>query len=180
MNTQKKALFSAVVFFGFIAFSELSLRVVGAGECAPIRPDAGDWETMVGDPALLWKLEPNTEFRTGNDVTRINAVGLRERLLPTQAKKPGEFRVLLTGDSAALTAGTVAAANPGQRGATLAMHATLGFMGGMFGPLAIGMVLDGAGGSGQVLAWGLGCIAMGLGSGLALAAILLVAPREKS
>ena len=73
----------------------------------------------------------------------------------------------------------MAAAAPGQRGATLAMHATLGFMGGMFGPLAIGMVLDGAGGGGVVLAWGLGCAAMGVGSALTLAAILLVAPRQK-
>ena len=54
---------------------------------------------MIGDQELLWKLEPNTVFKTGNDVTRINAVGLRESLTPDQKKKPGEIRILITGDS---------------------------------------------------------------------------------
>jgi len=54
---------------------------------------------MTGDLDLLWKLEPNTVFTTNNNTTRINAVGLRESLLPTQEKRAGELRVLLTGDS---------------------------------------------------------------------------------
>ena len=54
---------------------------------------------MQGDPELLWSLEPNRSFQTGNDVTEINAVGLREHLLPTQSKKVKEKRILVTGDS---------------------------------------------------------------------------------
>lgn len=88
------------------------------------------------------------------------------------------YGVLLTGDSAAITAGTVAAAAPGQRGATLAMHAFLGFMGGVFGPLAVGIVLDAASG-GTVFGWGMAFIATGAGSAMALAAIILVASRRK-
>jgi len=88
------------------------------------------------------------------------------------------YGVLLTGDSAALTAGTVAAAAPGQRGATLAMHASLGFMGGVFGPLCVGVVLDAAGG-GTIFGWGMAFLATGAGSAMALAAVILVASRQR-
>ena len=88
------------------------------------------------------------------------------------------YGVLLTGDSAALTAGTVAAAAPGQRGATLAMHAFLGFMGGVFGPLAVGVALDAAGG-GTVFGWGMAFLVTGAGSAMALCAVVLVASRRR-
>lgn len=83
------------------------------------------------------------------------------------------YGVLLTGDSGAITAGTVAAAAPGLRGATLAMHAFIGFMGGIFGPLAIGIVLD-VMGAGSVLGWAVAIAVIGAGSAFALAAMLLV------
>ncbi len=88
------------------------------------------------------------------------------------------YGVLLTGDSAAMTAGTVAAAAPGQRGATLAMHASLGFLGGVFGPLCVGVVLDAAGG-GTIFGWGMAFLATGAGSVMALAAVVLVASRRR-
>lgn len=82
------------------------------------------------------------------------------------------YGLLLTGDSGAITAGTVAEAVSGQRGATLAMHAFIGFMGGVFGPLVCGIVLDAAGAS--ILGWSLAIATMGLGSAAALAAILFI------
>ena len=45
-------------------------------------------------------------------------------------------------DSASLTAGTAGTAEPSRRGATLAVHSTLGYFGGFVGPLAVGWVLD--------------------------------------
>ncbi|MFY0612062.1 MAG: MFS transporter [Hyphomicrobiaceae bacterium] len=45
-------------------------------------------------------------------------------------------------DSASLTAGTAGAAEPGRRGATLAVHSMLGYSGGFVGPLVIGWSLD--------------------------------------
>ena len=57
-------------------------------------------------------------------------------------------------DSSSLTAGTAAAAQPERRGATLAIHSMLGYAGGFVGPLAIGWVLDAAGGMSD-RAWGL-------------------------
>lgn len=87
------------------------------------------------------------------------------------------YGVLLTSDSAALTAGTVAAAAPGLRGATLAVHAFIGFLGGVFGPLAVGIVLD-AVGDAPATGWWLGFAAMGAGSALALLAVLALGRRS--
>jgi dipeptide/tripeptide permease len=49
-------------------------------------------------------------------------------------------------DSSSLTAGTAGTADPSRRGATLAVHSMLGYIGGFVGPLAVGFVLDLGGG----------------------------------
>jgi len=58
-------------------------------------------------------------------------------------------------DSSALTAGTVQAAEPGLRGATMGLHSMAGYAGGMVGPIGVGLMLDLAAGQGA-LAWTLG------------------------
>ncbi|NKB19824.1 MAG: MFS transporter [Alphaproteobacteria bacterium] len=62
------------------------------------------------------------------------------------------YSSLIYGDSSALTAGASGNAEPGQRGATLAVHSTFGHLGGFVGPLVIGIILDLAG-SESVLGW---------------------------
>ena len=69
--------------------------------------------------------------------------------------------VTVVGDSAALTAGVVAAAPEGFRGTTLAVHSTLGFGAAFLGPLAVGMVLDFFGG--QQTGWAMAFITMAAG-----------------
>jgi MFS family permease len=64
------------------------------------------------------------------------------------------YNTLIYADSAALTAGTVGSAAPGKRGATLAVHATMGYTGGFVGPLVMGVLLDALGGE-TVWNWGL-------------------------
>jgi predicted MFS family arabinose efflux permease len=64
------------------------------------------------------------------------------------------YAVLIWSDSSSLTAGSAGSAEPGRRGATLAVHSTLGYAGGFLGPLAFGVTLDLAGGA-DVLGWGL-------------------------
>ncbi len=81
------------------------------------------------------------------------------------------YHLVIMGDSAALTGGAVAMSAPGQRGATLAVHSILGFTGAFLGPLAVGVVLDLAGGAESSRAWGLAFLAMGAGSAGALLAI---------
>jgi len=58
-------------------------------------------------------------------------------------------------DSSALTAGTVQAADPALRGATMGLHSMCGYAGGFIGPLGVGFCLDLAGDN-LVLGWGLG------------------------
>ena len=61
-------------------------------------------------------------------------------------------------DSSSLTAGTAGSAAPGKRGATLAVHSSLGYAGGFIGPLIVGFALDASGGmspGGWAIAYGL-------------------------
>jgi len=69
--------------------------------------------------------------------------------------------ITVVGDSAALTAGVVAAAPAGFRGTTLAVHSTLGFGAAFLGPLAVGMVLDFFGG--RQTGWTMAFITMAAG-----------------
>jgi MFS family permease len=57
-------------------------------------------------------------------------------------------------DSSALTAGTVQAADPKMRGATMGLHSMCGYAGGFIGPLGVGFALDMAGD--PAVGWGLG------------------------
>lgn len=57
-------------------------------------------------------------------------------------------------DSSALTAGTVQAAAPGRRGATMGLHSMCGYAGGFLGPLGVGVALDVAGTN--TLGWAIG------------------------
>ena len=52
------------------------------------------------------------------------------------------YGFLIMADSAALTVGAVTEADPSKKGATLAVHAMLGFGGAFIGPLLFGAVLD--------------------------------------
>ena len=80
-------------------------------------------------------------------------------------------------DSSSLTAGAAGTAEPSRRGATLAVHSTLGYAGGFVGPLMIGVILDLAGGM-SPLAWGLAFLVVAVLMALALAAFVIIRPRE--
>src|SRR5262249_5622230 len=56
-------------------------------------------------------------------------------------------------DSGALTSGTTASATPDYRGATLALHSTVGFGPSALGGWGAGVALDAAGGPGQPAGW---------------------------
>lgn len=77
------------------------------------------------------------------------------------------YFVFVMADSAALTAGLVAAAPPAQRGAAMAAYSFLGFGAGFIAPLAFGAVLDLFGGTADPAAWGLAFGSLGLGCALA-------------
>lgn len=81
-------------------------------------------------------------------------------------------------DTGALSAGTVSVAVPAQRGGTMAVHAFIGFLGGLAGPTAVGLALDLAGGENDPIAWGVAYAVMTLGS--VFAAVVLLREMKRS
>jgi len=86
------------------------------------------------------------------------------------------YNVIVMADSAALTAGALGGARPGEQGATLAVHSLLGFGASFMGPLVVGVALDLAGGAEQTQAWIWAFAAMGAGSAVGLILVRWVAP----
>lgn len=80
-------------------------------------------------------------------------------------------------DSSSLTAGAAGTAEPSRRGATLAVHSSLGYAGGFLGPLMIGYVLDLFGGMSRA-AWSAAFLIVSLLMLLALITFRLLRPRE--
>jgi MFS family permease len=74
-------------------------------------------------------------------------------------------------DVGALAGGAVAAADPAQRGAALALYALCGFTTGFLGPMAVGIILDRFGGASSAAAWMMGFITISLGSAVAAWAV---------
>ena len=97
------------------------------------------------------------------------------------------YGITVTGDSASITAGVIAAAPEGYRGATMAVHSCIGFMGSFAGPLMFGVVLDlaGPGGAGggtggeTVASWGWAFAFTGLIVALGPLALALLREKKK-
>jgi predicted MFS family arabinose efflux permease len=80
-------------------------------------------------------------------------------------------------DSSSLTAGAAGTADPSRRGATLAVHSMLGYIGGFIGPLAVGWTLDAGGGMSRA-SWAVTFFMIALLSVAALSAFWFMRPRE--
>jgi predicted MFS family arabinose efflux permease len=63
------------------------------------------------------------------------------------------YGFLVPADASALTGGVVEGADPGQRGAALALHSVFGFTGAFLGPVIFGAALDWSGGEMNAAAW---------------------------
>ena len=74
-------------------------------------------------------------------------------------------------DVGALAGGAVAAADPVQRGASLALYALAGFTTGFLGPVAVGTTLDRFGGAASASGWMAGYALIALGSAAAALAV---------
>jgi MFS family permease len=80
-------------------------------------------------------------------------------------------------DSSSVTAGAAGNAEPARRGATLAVHSTLGYAGGFVGPLIVGWTLDLAGGA-SPFAWAIAFLVVAAFMVLGFAAFLIMQPAE--
>lgn len=87
------------------------------------------------------------------------------------------YNAFIYADSSSLTAGTVGSADPERRGATLAVHAMLGYGGGFIGPLVMGLILDALGGE-SVRNWGLGFAHLAVIMIIGPVALKLLEPRD--
>ena len=90
------------------------------------------------------------------------------------------YGITVTADSSSITAGAIANAVRGQRGATMAVHSFIGFAGASLGPVAFGWVLDVAGGQESSTAWGLAFALSGLAVAVGPLALWLVGARRVS
>lgn len=63
------------------------------------------------------------------------------------------YACTVTSDSGSLTSGMVGAADSQAKGATMAIHSTVGFGASFLGPFIIGLVLDASGGADRAEAW---------------------------
>ena len=80
-------------------------------------------------------------------------------------------------DSSSLTAGAAGTAEPARRGATLAVHSSLGYAGGFVGPLMIGYALDSFGGMSRT-AWSAAFLMVAALMVVALIVFRVLRPRE--
>lgn len=87
------------------------------------------------------------------------------------------YNAFIYADSASLTAGAAGSAAPERKGATLAIHALLGYSGGFAGPLGMGMLLDMLGGE-SVVNWGLSFGHVAVVMLIGPAALIFLRPRD--
>lgn len=74
------------------------------------------------------------------------------------------YSMLVMADSATLTAGLVASAEPSVRGAAMGLYSLIGFgLGGALGPIIFGVALDAAGGGRAAVDWAIAFAALGFG-----------------
>jgi MFS family permease len=64
------------------------------------------------------------------------------------------YTVFFQGDSAAIHAGVITAADPDRRGGTMALQSLAGFTAASLSPIAVGFILDITGGGKTTLSWG--------------------------
>jgi MFS family permease len=160
------------VTHSFEVFAARSWLVVYLAFAATRQPDqaAGWWSapalaavfTLLGVPATILGNELAIRFGSHRTIAAIMVVSAVVGILVGFAPAwpyavvivlAGLHAITQIGDSAALTAGVIAAAPPGYRGATMAVHSTLGFTGAFLGPVAFGFALEHAGGSQTEGAW---------------------------
>jgi MFS family permease len=78
------------------------------------------------------------------------------------------YTIFFQGDSAAIHAGVITAADPDRRGGTMALQSLAGFMAASLSPIAVGFILDITGGGKSTISWGLTFGAMSITSFLGL------------
>ena len=135
----------------FLTFA-ITYQIIDAAFWLPF--SVAFWVTLAGMPAMVLGNELAIRWgrsRTVAVVMALSALGAASIGLSV-AVSYGlvviaclVYGVVIMGESAVVTAGALGNAAPGERGATMAVHSTLGFLGAAIGPLMFGLILDSAG-----------------------------------
>ncbi len=169
-----------VAFLTFAAAKHgVSWQLLGAAEIAAVM-------TLIGTPASIVGNEWSIRYGRRRVATLIMlgsaAVCLMAGFSSALFYVLPVFIALLhgwtvAGESSTVTAGAIGNADPRYRGTTMAMHSTIGFVGGILGPIAFGLVLDAFGGD-TAFAWGMAFAHLGLIVALGPVFIALLKPDE--
>lgn len=133
----------------------------------PVSMFAGEWASRHNRNKVLYAIYA-AALITGVLLASSPLTGMPLNLVAIIAVVYG---MALYADTGTVTAGTVSSADPSLRGATMAVHAMLGFVGATLGPATAGIVLDLAGGRDDPVAWG-AALLVGVGGGVFAACAL--------
>ena len=142
----------------FLTFA-IALQNVEAAFWAPF--SVAFWVTLAGMPSMVFGNECAIRWGRRRVVSVVMALSAVIAAVIGMAPAVSYgltvlaclvYGVAIMWESAVVTAGALGNAEPGARGATMAVHSTLGFGGAALGPLAFGAILD-FGGSASVWGW---------------------------
>jgi predicted MFS family arabinose efflux permease len=139
----------------------------------------GTWASVAGNEVSI-RLGRQRLVRLAMASCAVCAAGigfLGPRSYPLAATLVLVYGLLIWLDSSSLTAGAAGSADPGRRGATLAVHSMAGYAGGFVGPIVIGWILDLSGGM-SVRGWGLAFMHVALITLIGQVAFRVLAPRD--
>ena len=139
----------------------------------------GTWASVMGNEASI-RLGRQRLVRLAMTASLVCAAGIGfvgVRSYALAAALVLVYGVLIWLDSSSLTAGAAGAADPARRGATLALHSMAGYAGGFVGPIAIGWILDLAGGM-SARGWGFAFLHVAVVGLIGQIVFVALAPRD--
>jgi MFS family permease len=164
----------------FVAYLAWMLRIPGNYIQLPPLALVSGLASLAGVPVSMFMAEVAARRGRRSVVIRICLISVAT-CLALSATVGGSIWIVLPllvlvqitsfADVGALAGGAVAAADPAQRGAALALYALAGFTTGFLGPVAVGNVLDWFGGAASPSGWVAGYLVIALGSAVAAWAV---------
>ncbi len=163
----------AVAFLAYVvATTEVGSPWIAPAVVAMTMGLVGTWASVVGNEVSI-RLGRQRLVRLAMTAAVVFAAGI----YPLAATLVLVYGLLIWLDSSSLTAGAAGSADPARRGATLALHSMAGYAGGFVGPIAIGWILDLAGGM-SALGWGLAFLHVAVIGLLGQIVFIALAPRD--
>lgn len=171
----------------FVAYLAWTLSLPGNNLLLPPLGLVSGLASLAGVPASLAMAEIAARYGRRRVIVGICLVSVLV-CLGLAATAGGPIAVVLTllvlvqitsfADVGALAGSAIAAADPAQRGAALALYAFCGFTTGFLSPVAVGTALDWFGGAASAMGWMAGFITIALGSTIAAWAVWYAPARD--